>query len=102
MRALLEYTTKRDIDLDHEIMAEWADVDREWMAQFYEPPGEPKSPASRFIFGLRRGPMISEIARMHSLDLGEATEICVVERENCADTIHFRAGYQPRIIDLQP
>ncbi len=42
MRALLEYTTKRDIDLDHEIMAEWADVDREWMEQFDEPPGEPK------------------------------------------------------------
>jgi hypothetical protein len=41
LRALLEYTTKRDIDLDREIMAEWADVDREWMARFDEPPEEP-------------------------------------------------------------
>jgi len=42
LRTLLEYTTKRDVDLDREIMAEWADVDREWMQQFDEPLQEPE------------------------------------------------------------
>jgi hypothetical protein len=37
LRALLECTTIRDIDLDQEIMEDWADVDREWMATFDEP-----------------------------------------------------------------
>lgn len=43
LRALLEYTAKRDIDLDREIMAEWADIDREWMERFDEPSQEPSS-----------------------------------------------------------
>jgi|HubBroStandDraft_1064217.scaffolds.fasta_scaffold3291513_1 hypothetical protein len=41
LRALREFTTIRDIDLDHEIMAEWADLDREWMERFDEAPEDP-------------------------------------------------------------
>jgi hypothetical protein len=42
LRDLLEYTTIRDRDLDLEIMADWAAVDREWMAAFDEPSEESK------------------------------------------------------------
>jgi hypothetical protein len=41
LRALLEYTTVRDADLDREIMKDWAEVDRESWQKFIELHPEP-------------------------------------------------------------
>jgi metal-responsive CopG/Arc/MetJ family transcriptional regulator len=41
LRALLEYTTVRDIDLNQKIMEDWADVDRESWQNFIESHPEP-------------------------------------------------------------
>jgi metal-responsive CopG/Arc/MetJ family transcriptional regulator len=42
LRAQLEFTTRRDIDLNQEIMEEWADVDRESWQKFIESNPEPE------------------------------------------------------------
>jgi len=42
LRARLEFTTRRDIDLNREIMEDWADVDRESWQIFIESNPEPE------------------------------------------------------------
>jgi len=41
LRARLEFTARRDVDLDREIMEEWADADRESWQKFIESTPEP-------------------------------------------------------------
>ncbi len=42
LRAQLEFTTRRDVDLDREIMEDWAEVDRESWQNFIASNPEPE------------------------------------------------------------